>query len=44
LNREIDNANSDIARTETYLAEVLYVVKATLEKELTDLAADIEKT
>jgi predicted nucleic acid-binding Zn-ribbon protein len=44
LNREIDNANADIARTTTFLEEVLYVMKATLEREITDLANEIEKT
>lgn len=44
LNREIDNANSDIARTETFLKEVLYVMKATLEREIIELADAIEKT
>lgn len=44
LNREIDSANADIARTTTYLEEVLYVMKATLEREIKDLLADIEKT
>jgi hypothetical protein len=34
LNREVDNANADIARTETFLSEVLYVMKATLEREI----------
>jgi predicted nucleic acid-binding protein len=44
LNREIDNANADIARTTTFLEEVLYVMKATLEREITELADAIEKT
>jgi hypothetical protein len=44
LNREIDNANADIARTTTFLEEVLYVMKATLEREITELADSIEKT
>jgi predicted nucleic acid-binding Zn-ribbon protein len=44
LNREIDSANADIARTETFLREVLYVMKATLERDISDLAAEIEKT
>jgi predicted nucleic acid-binding Zn-ribbon protein len=44
LNREVDNANADIARTETFLSEVLYVMKATLEREIVELADAIEKT
>lgn len=44
LNREVDSANADIARTETFLTEVLYVMKATLEREIVELADLIAKT
>lgn len=42
LNNEIDIAVEDISRTEIYLNDILYNMKATLEEEIAQLHQNIE--
>jgi predicted nucleic acid-binding Zn-ribbon protein len=44
LQREIDNANADIAHTEQFLKEVLYVMKNNLEQDIVTLQDNIAQT
>lgn len=44
LRNEIDNANADVANTDSFLKEVLRPMKLSLEEDLARLAADIAKT
>jgi predicted nucleic acid-binding Zn-ribbon protein len=44
LTREIDNANADVANSDTFLKEVLRPMKLSLENDIARLQADIAKT
>lgn len=44
LKSEIDNANSDVSRTDSFLKEVLAPMKVSLEEDIARLNAEIAKT